>query len=231
MKISVIIPTYNEEDNIGALVKHLHAASHSGAVSEILIVDGDSKDDTRAIAEQHGAKVITAHQKGRAVQMNQGARHANNAILYFLHADTFPPEGFDQMILDALSGDNKAGCFRLAFNDSHPLLNFYGWCTRFDIDAFRFGDQSLFIRRSLFREIGGFRDDHIVMEDNEIISRIKAETQFKIIPENVITSARRYRDNGVLRLQLIFTLIFSLYHLGVPQEGLIDIYRKYIQKI
>lgn len=229
MKISVIIPTYNEEDNIGVLVNHLYNFAQSDAISEILVVDGKSEDDTRIIAEQHGAKVITTHQKGRAVQMNQGARHAKDSILYFLHADTLPPKGFDQMILRALCEGNKAGCFRLAFNDSHPLLNFYSWCTRFDIDAFRFGDQSLFIQRALFEQIGGFRNDHIVMEDNEIISRIKAVSEFKIIPESVITSARRYRDNGALRLQLIFTLIYTLYHLGIPQEGLVDIYKKFIQ--
>jgi hypothetical protein len=116
----------------------------------------------------------------------------------------------------------------LSFDNDHFLLNFYAWCTRFDIDAFRFGDQSLFITAELFKQVGGFREDHIVMEDQEIVKRIKKTAPFKVLPDEVTTSSRKYLANGVVRLQCVFTLIFMLYKAGVSQSKLVLIYKKLI---
>lgn len=225
MKLTVIIPTYNEADFIGQTVDELKKRA-GDFVSEIIIVDGGSNDATVEKAKSTGAKIISSPRKGRAAQMNYGAETAQGDILYFLHADSIPPADFDRAIVKAVSSGSEAGCFQLAFDEDHYLLNFYSWCTRFDIDAFRFGDQSLFIKRNAFFEAGGYREDHLVMEDNEIIRRIKSDYEFIILNDTVETSARAYLEMGIVRLQLAFTVIFLLYFLGVNQETLTDIKRR-----
>ena len=227
MKISVIIPAYNEEQNIVRTVESVEKRAGQ-FVEEVIVVDGGSKDETVRQAKKTSATVISSPQKGRAAQMNYGAAKAKAELLYFLHADTIPPELFDKKIVDAAVNGYKAGCFRLSFDSEHFLLKFYAWCTRFDIDAFRFGDQSLFVQSELFNSINGFKEDHIVMEDQEIIKRLKKQSSFKVLKESVTTSSRKYNKNGVIKLQLIFTLIFMLYKAGVSQSKLVLIYKKLI---
>lgn len=220
MKISVIIPTYNESDLISKTIEKVGIYGSNG-IKEIIVADGGSTDGTIVNAKKAGAKVVAAPGKGRSVQMNYGARHADAELLYFLHADSIPPDDFDHKILAAISRGYNAGCFQLAFDDDHWLLKFYAWCTRFDIDAFRFGDQSLFITQDIFYTIGGFREDHLVMEDNEIVRRIKSNHSFVVLDDAVETSARTYREVGIVKVQLIFVLIYTLYFLGVAQDTLL----------
>lgn len=227
MKLSIIIPALNEEERIGMLVRELRRRE-TGSIGEIVVVDGGSSDRTAEKAEEAGARMFESDRKGRAVQMNLGAERARFPMLYFLHADSIPPEGFDRKIKRAHEAGYPAGCFRLAFDRDHPVLRFYAWCTRFDVNAFRFGDQSLFITEKLFDMIGGFDSGLIVMEDNEIVRRIKRVDSFAIIPDEVTTSARKYMTNGIIRLQLIFSLIYVLFFLGVSQENLVGIYRKFV---
>ncbi len=227
MNISVIIPTYNEADVIGETIGK--ARSYGGDdVSEIIVVDGGSSDATLKEARQAGATTIESPQKGRAAQMNAGAGHAGCDLLYFLHADSHPPPRYAAEILQAVEAGRDAGCFRLSFDDRHWLLRFYAWFTRFDIDLFRFGDQSLFMTRTAFFEIGGFREDHIVMEDQEIVRRVKRSFSFDILDAAVTTSARKYREVGIIRLQLVFGLIWSLYYLGIEQEQLVSVYHRFM---
>lgn len=226
-RISIIIPTYNEADNIQPLIRHLQ---RSQSAPEILVVDGGSTDNTRRLASAAGAKVVLSPVKGRAAQMNAGAKEASGTILYFLHADTFPPTDYQTAILQNCTPESGAGCFRLRFDDDHWFLRVNAWFTRFDVDHVRFGDQSLYIRKSVFEQIGGFRGDHVVLEDQEIIGRIKKRTGFRVLPMAVTTSAQKYLENGVYRLQLIFSVIWVLYYLKFPQQKLVSIYNRLIRK-
>jgi len=227
--ISIIIPVLNEEEIIGSLIGEVKEREN-GFTDEIIVVDGGSTDGTVEMAQKSGVTVIRAEERGRARQMNTGARQAQGTILYFLHADSIPPERFDRKIKETVVDKGyDAGCFRLQFDDDHPLLTFYAWFTKFNLNLFRFGDQSLFISKRLFNKIGGYAEDLIVMEDNEIVRRIKQAGTFKVLPSSVITSARKYRDNGVLKLQLIFTVIYVLFYLGFSQEYLIEFYRSNIK--
>lgn len=227
MNISVIIPTYNEAGVIGETIRK--ARGYGGdAISEIIVVDGGSGDATRKEARRAGATTIESPRKGRAAQMNTGAGHARGNLLYFLHADSHPPPRYAAKILQAVEEGSDAGCFRLSFDDRHWLLRFYAWFTRFDIDLFRFGDQSLFMTRTAFSEIGGFREDHIVMEDQEIVRRVKRSYSFEVLDDTVTTSARKYQNAGIIKLQLVFGLILSLYYLGVEQEQLVSVYHRCI---
>ena len=223
--ISVIIPALNEESTIGRLISWIAADEQSGSlIREIIIADGGSEDQTRKVALDAGAKVIST-QPGRALQMNEGAKVSAGKILYFLHSDTFPPAGFARKICTAVNKKADAGCFRLQFDNPHPLLTFFGWCTRFDFPWFRFGDQSLFILKTSFEEAGGFDESLTVMEDNEFIRRVRKHYSFTVLPDPVITSSRKYEQVGIVKLQLIFLSIVVLYEAGVSQTVLRHWYR------
>lgn len=223
MKISVIIPAYNEEKIIAKTIRTVKKYS-SNQVAEIIVSDGGSSDRTVDVAQAEGAKVVISPKGGRAPQMNYGASKASGDILYFLHADSIPPKKYSESITAAIASGYSAGCFRLAFDHPHLFLNLFAWFTRFDIDAFRFGDQSLFITRNIFFDLKGFMEDHIVMEDQEIVRRIKRTHSFTLLSDSVTTSARKYLETGVLKLQFIFLMIFCLYYAGVQQETLKHLY-------
>lgn len=225
--ISIIIPAYNEEDSLSRLLEYLNVHCEKSE-TEILVVDGGSEDETRAVASKLGATVCKGAEKGRSKQMNWGARHAKGDILYFLHADTFPPASFVDDIKDAVKKGFAAGCFRLSFDVRHPLLAFYAWFTRFDVNFFRFGDQSLFVEKSTWEKVGGFDESLIVMEDQVIVPLLKKEASFKIMKKNVVTSARKYIHVGIIKLQLVFTVIVLLFYAGVDHKKIVNFYRRQI---
>lgn len=226
--ISIVIPALNEAAALPNLLSHLRERS-GGYVKEIIISDGNSSDSTVAAAEEAGAIVVRNQERGRACQMNSGAGAASAEVLYFLHADSLPPAFFDSMIMEALKDPGThAGCFRLRFDHSHWFLKINAWFTRFDIDAIRFGDQSLFIRRDSFYRIGGFSEDHVLLEDQEIVRRARSLGNFVILKGYITTSARKYLKNGIVRLQMIYFYIYTLYRLGYSQQELVNRYRRLI---
>jgi len=227
--ISVIIPTYNEADRIAQTISKIHASNSTHEI-EIIVVDGGSTDDTLALAKECRAIAVKSERKGRAAQMNKGASLATGEILYFLHADSIPPQNFTTQILAARENGVVSGCFRLAFDYDHWFLNANSWFTRFDINALRFGDQSLFVLKDIFQNSGGFREDLLMMEDQEIIHRIKKQGRFKVMNSSVVTSARKYSDNGVYRMQGIFYRIWILYYLGFSQDYLLRLHTRLIRK-
>lgn len=226
--ISIIIPVYNEENYIETTIKWIREKADPAHIHEIIVSDGGSVDQTIAIAAKAGASVVISPHKGRSAQMNYGASKAAASVFYFLHADTLPPEGFTYDILNAVEKGNRAGCFRLKFDNSHWFLQANCWFTRFDFNYFRFGDQSLFVTREIFLKSGGFSRKHIVMEDQEMIKRLKTISQFTVIPKPVLTSARKYLQNGIYKTQGTFFLIFFMYQIGFSQRALVDTYRKLI---
>ncbi|NTV98475.1 MAG: glycosyltransferase family 2 protein [Chlorobiaceae bacterium] len=221
--ISIVIPTCNEEAGIASFLGHLLSLTAKYENVEIIVCDSGS-DRTAEIVSRFQVLLLRS-QKGRALQMNAGAAAAKHPVLYFLHADTIPPDRFVDEILGAVENGSEAGCFQMRFDDLDPVMGFYGWFTRLPFPICRGGDQSLFITRDLFRKIGGFNESMLVMEDIEIISRIEKETAFCILDSVVVTSARKYRRNGTIRLQLIFGTLHLLYALGADQETLVRYYR------
>lgn len=226
--ISVVIPTYNEESHIKSTIQRLRKYDEENLIKEIIIADGGSTDGTVDIAKTEGVKVIFCT-KGRSAQMNLGALHANQNLLYFLHADSIPPKRFSSSILEAHERGAISGCFQLSFDYDHWFLKAHCWFTRFDVNAVRFGDQSLFVSRNVFFKCGSFKEDLLMMEDQEIIHRIKKFGAFKVMKDYVTTSARKYLDNGIYRMQAIFYRIWLLYYLGYSQERLLTLYRRLIK--
>lgn len=226
--ISVIIPAYNEAEQIAQTISKTRLATGENEI-EIIVVDGGSTDETVSIAENCGAIVINGR-KGRAAQMNKGASAAKGRTLYFLHADSIPPVNFTNYISNSLLSGAASGCFRLAFDHDHWFLKGNCWFTRFDVKAVRFGDQSLFVLKNIFDQSGGFNEDLLIMEDQEIINRIKKHGKFTVMNAAVTTSARKYLDNGIFRMQTIFFLIWFMYYMGCSQKTLLNLYKRLIRK-
>ncbi len=225
--ISIIIPVLNEENYLGKILTHIALTSSTKNIEEIICIDGGSSDKTVAIAQQYGAKVVQS-KKGRARQMNLGAKYATGNTLYFLHADTSPPKNFDLMILDAIEQGHESGCFRMRFDTKNPILRFFAWLSRINHTLCRGGDQSLFIMRNLFKETEGFNEDYLIYEDTEFIQRLYRKTSFKVLPDHVITSARKYREKGWLRVQFHFAMIHLKNYLGAGPDELFQYYSKHI---
>ncbi len=220
------MPTCNEEAIIARSLECLLATTKKSEGIEIIVSDA-STDDTPNILSTFPVTVCHSA-KGRATQMNCGARLAEGDIIYFLHADTRPPETFVEDIRSAAAEGKKAGCFRMSFDDNHPLMSLFGWFTRFPLLICRGGDQSLFIDKTLFLGIGGFNEALLIMEDYDIITRIEQREQFHILETEVTTSARKYHRNGIIPLQMSFGTMHLMYALGFDQEALVEYYREHI---
>lgn len=227
--ISIIIPTCNEADQIASTIYQLKATISSGDF-EIIVADAGSSDDTIKLAKKAGAAIVISPRKGRAVQMNAGATAAKGDIFYFLHADTIPADKFIEDIIDSINKGYHAGCFMLSFDYEHWFLKANCWFTHFDFNAIRFGDQSLFVTKAAFDQAGGFSEEHIIMEDQHLIKRLRTFIRFRVIKKPVITSARKYLKNGIYKTQGIFFIIYFMYVFGFSQDRLLKTYKKMISQ-
>ena len=225
--ISVIIPVLNEQELVVPQYNAIREASSSNGLLEIIYVDGGSTDQTLTRLGGLNARALKST-RGRALQMNLGAKEANGDILYFLHADTLPPKGFDQVIIDACNKGITAGCFRMKFDSPSWFLGFFAWFTRFNPWLCRGGDQSLFINREQFNSNKGFNEDYMVYEDLEFIGRLYQRSKFQVLPQNVITSARKYNQLGKYRLQFHFAVIHLKNYLGASPEAIYNYYKRHI---
>lgn len=220
--ISVIIPTLNEAEVLSATLERINQADGV----EIIVADGESSDATRAIAEESDARVITAT-GGRAAQLNAGASIARGRHLLFLHADTLLPEGFDAAIRRALNNPaTVAGAFRFRTDRINVGIRMVEWGTNIRSSVFHwpYGDQGLFFEKRVFDELGGFSDMPI-MEDFELVQRLRRRGRIVTVPETVITSARRWKKLGLLRTMLRNQAMILGYFAGIRPERLARFYR------
>ena len=211
--ISVVIPTLDEERTIGQCLNQFRDQS---AAHEVIVVDGGSRDSTVSVVRGFpGVKLLEVSRLGRGHQMNRGARAARGDLLLFLHADTLlPPEGLETILLIMGQGDAVGGSFSLSFDYPDRFLSLYARFSRINHSLFTYGDQGLFIARHAFDHIGGFSEIPL-MEDVEIQKRLRKLGRFVKSNHAVITSARRFRANGVVRQQLLNTCLVLFYHVGV----------------
>lgn len=232
MKISVIIPALEEEGRIVETIKSIRQRSHEGHIAEIIVVDGGSKDGTVKECLRLGVKLVSSPKARRSIQMNVGAEVATGEILYFLHADCHPPANFGQDILTAIDSGHCFGCFRRQVKGTNPSLKLISWFSRINLDAFRGGDASLFVVKSAFLDVKGFREDMVLMEDFEILKRLRRQGRFKLLPSFVVASDRKYHDNSkTWRITLGHLLVFGKYHSGYSQESLIRTYRRWVKGV
>ncbi|MFN3916257.1 MAG: TIGR04283 family arsenosugar biosynthesis glycosyltransferase [Flavobacteriales bacterium] len=225
LSISIIIPTLNEEKNIGKLVKFIN--KHGGEkVKEIIVSDAESTDNTIKEAEEAGAFVIHNLKKSRATQMNAGAFVAQGEIFYFVHADVFPPESFANDILEAVAQGFKMGAYRSRFEEDNSKMKFNAWMTRFKLLYCRGGDQTLFVTRKHFQELNGFDESFVIMEDYDIIQRSWFNNKFKVFDKAAFISTRKYNTNSFLRVNFANFWVFVLYFAGAKPERMAATYKK-----
>jgi len=225
MTISIIIPTYNEEKSIGSLVRYLKQHSNEALV-DLIVSDGGSEDRTIDEAGAAGATAVVSPGKGRAAQMNFGASLAKGDVLYFIHADCYPPKSFIADVLTSIRQGYDLGRYYTKFDSRKPILKINAWFTRFDFFICMGGDQTLFIKRSLFQECGGFREEMKIMEEYEFCQRARQKGRYKIMNGSALISARKYDSNTWLQVQLANAKVVRMYKKGASQQELVDTYKK-----
>ncbi len=221
--ISIIIPVLNEEKRIKDLLEKINSLHGE---KEVIVVDGGSTDDTGLIASKY-AKVVKS-KKGRALQMNTGAKHANGDILWFVHCDSIPFKNALIEIEDIIDRGYIGGGFSIYFYDYNSLFMKFISVTsnlRGKILKLYFGDQGIFIKKEYFKQIGGYPEIDL-MEDWEFSMRIKKIGKTKMLPFFMGTSSRRFTKGGVLKTFLRMQKIKFLYILGVSPSALNKIYRE-----
>lgn len=224
MRFSIIIPTLNEEEVLGGT---LAAVFHDLEVGdEVFVVDGGSGDGTPGIAAAAGA-ILVESPRGRGNQMNAGAAQATGDILVFVHADTLLPPGFREGLVSAFSEIEIGwGRFDLVFDQQGFVL---GLIAKLISHRSRWtggatGDQAIFVRRTLFRSIGGFAEPFL-FEDVDLCRRLKRKARMGVPSAPVVTSSRRWRTGGLWRTVFLMWGLKSAYLLGVPSSRLRHWYR------
>jgi rSAM/selenodomain-associated transferase 2 len=213
----------NEAGIIAACISRLKAGRHT----EIIVVDGGSRDNTAEIAERLGARVLRSA-ASKAVQMNAGAAAAGGDVLLFLHADTCLPQNFEDRILQtAAAAEFCAGAFSLGIDsDSKGLRSIERVANcRAKFLQMPYGDQALFVSRTIFQKIGGFPEIPI-MEDFALVRQLKSIGRIVILPESVLTSSRRWQNLGLFKTWLLNQIIIIAYYLGIPPRKLAQWYHR-----
>lgn len=221
--ISIIIPTLEEEAIIGECIDQLA----TGENIEVIVSDGGSSDNTRTIAAAHGAAVV-ASRAGRARQMNAGAACASGEILLFLHADTRLPDEYDRLVREAVAAPGTlAGAFEFATDIDSLIIRFIEAMTgiRSRRLGITFGDQGIFVKASVFQRLGGYPVQPI-MEDYELVRRLRRCGRMVIVPSPAMTSARRWRANGVIKNTFINVTVTIAYLLHLPMTLIHGYYRR-----
>ncbi|NEP85172.1 MAG: glycosyltransferase family 2 protein [Okeania sp. SIO3B3] len=225
--ISIIIPVLNEVNTITQTISTAQTAKDKDI--EIIVVDGGSNDGTIELIKCLNIQIISSV-PGRATQMNCGAKIATGKILLFLHGDTLLPSNFDRMLEDILVKPKIiAGAFELSIRGTTKGLRIVermvNWRSRYL--QMPYGDQGIFLPAKIFQEIGGFPEIPI-MEDFELIRRLKKRGQIAIVPTPVFTSGRRWQKLGILKTTFINQIVIIAYLLGVSPQRLARWYRSHI---
>jgi len=197
LRISIVIPTFNEVDRIADVI----AQTRELGPCQILVVDGDSEDGTFQEAETAGADTRLTAARSRAAQQNAGAAAGSGDILLFLHADCRLEAGSFEAIREAMADPNcVGGCFRQRIEADGLRYRLLEWgnAQRVKWWTWAYGDQGIFVRRSVFEQLGGFPDLRL-MEDLFLMKRLKQHGRFALLDNRIHISARRWKQQGVLR--------------------------------
>ncbi len=219
--ISIIIPALNEAGAIGAT---LEAAARVKGEVEVIVVDGGSADGTAEAARARGARVITSA-RGRGAQMHAGALAARGEVLWFLHADTLAPADAAEYIDAALlSPGAVGGNFRVRFDGGSSAARFLTWLyPRLRLLGLAYGDSGFFVRRAAYERAGGFKP-FPVFEDLDLLRALWRQGRFVQADACVVTSSRRFEGRSFALTFARWSLLQSLYWLGVSPHTLARLY-------
>jgi rSAM/selenodomain-associated transferase 2 len=222
--LDVVIPALDAAAHLGATLASLAPGRARGLLREVIVVDGGSADDTRAIAVAAGARVLTSA-PGRGRQLRAGGAATKAPWLLFVHADTRLGAGWVEEALAFIRAERgQAAVFRLRLDDTAPaaraIERVVTWRTR--ALGLPYGDQGLLISRALYGEVGGFADIPL-MEDVDLVRRL-GRRRLTLLRGEATTSAERYQEAGYLRRSLMNLSILLLYYGGVRPERLARLY-------
>jgi rSAM/selenodomain-associated transferase 2 len=219
VKLSIVVPVLDEARHLPAVLAEL---ARGGPDVEVIVADGGSRDGSAELAARTPGVRLVSSDRGRARQMNAGARAATGDALLFLHADTRLPPGGTRAVLDALADPSVAyGRFDVRFDSARPVFRLIAALMnlRSRVTGICTGDQAIFVRRASFTRLGGY-PEIALMEDIELTRRLKRAGRLAPLELAVTTSARRWERDGAARtIVLMWTLRF-LYLCGVGPERL-----------
>jgi len=218
MRLSIVVPVLDEAAGLGARLAALQPLRARGA--ELIVVDGGSRDGTPALAAPLADRVLSAP-RGRASQLNAGADAARGDVLLFLHADTRLPADADALIAQALAGGARWGRFDVRIEGRHPGLPLVAALMnlRSRLSGIATGDQAVFVRRALFRRVGGFAPLPL-MEDVALSARLRREARPACLRARVVTSGRRWDSHGFWRTVLLMWRLRAAFALGADPQAL-----------
>lgn len=219
--ISVIIPAFNEKENLKKLVPRLNDLSSGHDIEVVVSVGSCTNSFCDSLKTYESLILVSGQRKGRAKQMNDGAAKAKGEILVFLHADVLPPDGFFDDITKTVSEGFDAGFFSYQFDADSFFLRMNASFTKRDGIFTGGGDQCLFIKKSAFEQLGGFDESQVLMEDFEFFKRMKKRGfTYKIVENDLLVSARKYEKNSYLRVNLSNLLLVVLFKMGISPQKL-----------
>lgn len=222
MAISIIIPTLNEEENIRKLLNNL---KNLRGDFEVIFSDGGSLDKTLDIIKDFGNYKIINSDRGRAKQLNNGAKESNNEILFFLHADSVIEKNVLIKIEDFIKNGNKVGCLKIKFDSKKILMNIFAVLSNLRVKYrnIAFGDQGIFIEKKFFEDIGMFEDIPL-MEDYKLSIKLKSICRIKYIDSYIISSSRRFEKNGIIKTALLMQKLQYMFRKGISIDKIANIY-------
>jgi rSAM/selenodomain-associated transferase 2 len=223
LRISIIVPVLNEGPIIAAALNRLQPLRARG--HEVIVVDGGSTDSTVDLSRTLADQILLAP-RGRAAQMNVGAKAATGNAFLFLHADTRLPESADLVVADALGRDSW-GRFNVRIDSARPLLAVVGFMMnlRSRFTGIATGDQAMFVTRAAFEKAGGFPPIGL-MEDVALSSALKRSGAPACLKAKAVTSGRRWEQRGVIRTIVLMWRLRLLYFLGTDPARLAQIYAR-----
>ena len=222
LKVSIIIPTFNEESCLGHTLEHIQQLSPY----EVIISDGGSNDKTFEIAKNFTEKLVTGP-TGRAVQMNTGARIATGDIFLFLHADSrIDPNSYEKMLFSMTHSEKIGGAFSLYIDSEKRNLRLIAWLAniRSKYLGMIYGDQAFFVRNLTFQKMNGF-SEFPICEDIDFFKRLRKLGSVILLNEKVFTSPRRWNKEGVWFTTFRNILIAILFKLRFPPSTLTKWYQ------
>lgn len=227
LKIAVIIPCIQEEENLRELLPYLKANSKSLPV-DIIVCDGGSVDNSESVTIQNSCKFLKSPIKSRAAQMNLGANNSDANIFFFVHADARPHPDFYNLIIDSVSRKGaKFGGFRFKFKSNKLLLKMNSWFTRFNIFYFRGGDTGLFFERDFFFSLGAYDEYWTIMEEYDLLKRAKLSNEnFHLIQKDTLVSARKYDSNSWLRVQIANLIAIQAFKRNKNPNDILEQYKR-----
>lgn len=225
MKLSIIIPCLNEEESLGTLLPFFNGSKYSNE-QEIIVVDGGSTDKTAEIAKKNGVRVLRTERANRAIQMNLGAKNATHEVLYFVHADTFPPKSYFDDISKALNKGYEMGCYRSDLSSGGFLLRINSFFTRFNWLFCRGGDQSFFIPKELFHSLGMYDESYEIMEEYDFIQRHWKKHKSIILPKGIKISTRKYEGRSWWKVNRANYVAVKNFKKGMSTDEIKKIYHR-----